>query len=65
MSATKKRQKVVKSHPRLSLQNQCELLKIHRSGLYYKPKGESALNLILMEKIDKYFLSIRITGWNE
>lgn len=56
MSATKKRQKVVKSHPGLSLQKQCEVLKIHRSGLYYKPKGESALNLILMEKIDRYFL---------
>jgi putative transposase len=31
-------------------------LNINRSGLYYKPKGESALNLILMEHIDRYFL---------
>lgn len=52
MSTTEKRQKVVKSHPGLSLERQCELLEIHRSGLYYKPKGESVLNLELMKKID-------------
>jgi len=56
MSTTRKRQKVVKSHPRLSLAKQCKLLEIHRSGLYYKPKGESLLNLQLMKAIDKCFL---------
>jgi len=56
MSTTQKRQKVVKSHPRLSLNQQCKILEIHRSGLYYKPKGESPLNLKLMEEIDKHFL---------
>ncbi len=56
MTTTQKRQKVVKSHPRLSLKEQCTLLSIHRSGLYYKPKGESVLNLKLMEAIDKQFL---------
>jgi putative transposase len=53
MSTTKKRQLVVKSHPRLSLEKQCELLEIQRSGIYYKPKGESNLNLELMKKIDR------------
>lgn len=56
MSATEKRQRVVRSHPRLSLQKQCIILDIHRSGLYFKPKGESALNLQLMKRIDKQFL---------
>jgi len=56
MSTTQKRQKVVKSHPGLSLNKQCKLLEIHRSGLYYKPKGESLLNLKLMKEIDRYFL---------
>jgi putative transposase len=56
MSATEKRQQVVRSHPRLSLQRQCTILDIHRSGLYFKPKGESALNLQLMKRIDKQFL---------
>ena len=56
MSTREKRQKVVKSHPRLSLDQQCDLLTIHRSGVYYKPKGESALNLQLMKLIDEYFM---------
>lgn len=56
MSTTQKRQKVVKSHPGLSLNQQCKLLEIHRSGLYYKPKGESPLNLKLMKEIDRQFL---------
>ena len=56
MSTTEKRQKVVKSHPRLSLEKQCKILQIHRSGLYYTPKGESPLNLTLMNIIDKQFL---------
>jgi len=56
MSTTERRQKVVKSHPGLSLEKQCELLGIHRSGLYYKPKGENALNLELMKRIDVYYL---------
>lgn len=56
MSTTQKRQKVVRSHPRLSLEKQCKLLSLHRSGIYYKPKGSSALNLTLMKEIDKHFM---------
>jgi len=56
MSTTERRQKVVKSHPRLSLAQQCKILNIHRSGLYYKPKSESPLNLELMKAIDVQFL---------
>ena len=56
MSATEKRQKVVKSHPRFSLDQQCDFLTIHRSGVYYKPKGESGLNLRLMKIIDEHFM---------
>jgi putative transposase len=56
MTTTQKRQKVVKSHPRLSLKEQCNILSIHRSGLYYKSKGESPLNLKLMKTIDRYFI---------
>jgi len=56
MSATEKRQLVVASHPRLSLKKQCEILEIQRSMVYYKPRGESALNEQLMKHIDQYFL---------
>lgn len=40
----------------LSIQEQCEMVSIHRSGLYYKPKGETAMNLEIMRQIDAYFL---------
>lgn len=43
-----------KSHPQLSLRKQCELLAVNRGRLYYKPRGESALNLQLMEMMDKH-----------
>ena len=51
-----KRQKVDRSELGISIRRQCELLGIHKSGLYYKPKGESALNLELMRLIDEHYL---------
>jgi len=48
---------------------QCKLLSIHRSGIYYKPKGESELNLELMRMIDEHYLdhpfkgAIRMHKW--
>lgn len=38
---------------RLSVVRQCELLSIHRSGLYYKAADETPLNLELMRLIDE------------
>ena len=58
MITKEKRQKIVKSHPRLSLDEQCNLLTIHISGVYYKPQVKSALNLQLMKIIDKYFMEL-------
>ena len=46
---------ISKGHSKLSLQQQCNLLKIHRSGLYYKPRGESKLNLELMRLMDEHY----------
>jgi len=56
MSTTERRQLVVKSHPRLSLNKQCKILGLSRSMSYYKPKGEGALNEQLMKYIDRCFL---------
>ena len=42
-------------HARLSVVRQCLLLKIARSGLYYERTGESAINLVLMQGIDRAF----------
>ena len=46
---------ISKGHSKLSLQRQCNLLKIHRSGLYYQPRGESKLNLELMRLMDEHY----------
>jgi HTH-like domain len=47
-------------HPRLSVVRQCELISISRSGFYYRPAGETPLNLTLMRLIDEQFLE---TPW--
>lgn len=44
------------SKGQLSMTKQCKLLSIHRSGIYYQPKGESALNLELMRQMDGHYL---------
>lgn len=48
-----RRSKVERDCTVLSMTRQCELLNIHRSGLYYQPRGESELNLELMRLIDE------------
>lgn len=51
-----KRKMVNHSHSQLSIAGQCKLLGIHRSGLYYRPRGESELNLELMRMMDEHYL---------
>jgi len=53
---------VERSELRISIARQCSLLGIHKSGLYYKPKGESPLNLELMELMDKHYLEYPFKG---
>lgn len=43
---------VDKEH-QLSLRKQCKLLEINRSSLYFKPNGETDLNLDTMKEIDR------------
>ena len=50
------------AHPRLSIGAQCRLLSIARSTFYYKPLGESALNLDLMLQIDRQFMETPFYG---
>jgi putative transposase len=57
------RRAAVKRSNRLSMARQCELLSIHRSGLYYAPKSESELNLQLMQLIDQQFM-LRPYSWS-
>lgn len=60
---------IEKDHNRLSLLQQCNLLSIHRSGLYYTPCAESEENLAIMRLLDEQcfktpFYGIRrLTAW--
>lgn len=53
-----------KGHSKLSITQQCLLLALHRSGLYYKPRGESELNLQLMRLMDQHYLDHPFMGAN-
>ena len=44
------------NHEQLSLTRQCTLVSISRSTFYYRPRGESLLNLELMRLIDEQYL---------
>ncbi len=50
------RLKLVDNQHKLSLRKQCEMLSVHRSGLYYAPKGESPENLEMMRIMDEHYL---------
>ena len=56
-------------HAEISVRRQCDLLGVNRSGLYYRPVGESAENLMLMRWIDEqytrrpFYGSRRMTIW--
>lgn len=68
-SVSTRRSKVKRNHSNLSITRQCEMMNIHRSGLYYKPVGESPFNLELMRMIDEQhmlqpWLGVpRMTDW--
>jgi putative transposase len=49
----KERKRHVDKASKLSVVRQCDLLDLHRSGVYYQPMGESPLNLELMKLIDQ------------
>ncbi len=53
---------MIENHSKLSKRRQCDLLSIHRSNLYYKPKEETALNLHLMQIIDRQFTATPFYG---
>lgn len=61
-SIDQRRLMIEKSHDLLSLSEQCRLLSLHRSGLYYQACPESEQNLALMKLIDEFFLVAPFTG---
>ena len=57
-----RRKMVEPTNPDLSIGKQCKLLSISRSSFYYQPKGETAMNLMLMRQIDEQFLETPFFG---
>jgi len=53
---------MIEKNSKISHRKQCELLSIHRSELYYKPKGESGMNLHLMKIIDRQYTATPFYG---
>jgi putative transposase len=53
---------VNRSHKKLSLSRQCDLLSLHRSGLYYRNIGESSLNLELKKLLEQKHLETPVYG---
>ena len=53
---------IERGHPRLSICRQCCLIGLSRSTWYHHPKGESAMNLELMRRIDEQFLETPFYG---
>lgn len=53
---------IVSKQSGLSLSRQCDLLCIHRSGLYYKPCAESEENLAIMRLMDEQYLKTPFYG---
>lgn len=51
-----------RDHVQLSIREQCELLDVNRSMLYYEPVGPSAETLELLERIDRLFTDAPFLG---
>ena len=62
MSRSERNAMIRRNVPGLSLSRQCELVSISRSSLYYRPKGESEENQVLMRRIDEVFLKYPFYG---
>jgi putative transposase len=53
---------VESDHAKLSIEKQCHLLGIHRSGYYYQPRPESETNLALMRLLDEQYMRTPFYG---
>jgi len=68
---TQRRDMVDKQHSSLSVVQQCRLLGLHRSGLYYQPCSESEENLTILRQLDEQYFKTpfygvrRLTAWLE
>jgi putative transposase len=55
MNVEEKRQMIDTHHTQLSIRQQCQLIGLNRSNVYYEPTGESEYNLLLMKLLDEEY----------
>lgn len=56
---------IERDHPDISIERQCEICGLVRSGYYYSPKGESQYNQSLMDLIDEEFTLHPFQGYRK
>ena len=62
MRLAKRRKMTDREHPSLSIVRQCTMLGVRRSGLYYRPRGASEVDLALMQAMDRQYLETPFYG---
>jgi hypothetical protein len=62
MSRAERVERVGKEHKQLSVREQCELLELNRSTMYYEPVGPSQDTLDLLRCIDRIFTDTPFFG---
>ena len=62
MSADKKRSMIKRDHPKLSITQQCKLVRLSRSAFYYAPVGIDGGTLSMMKEIDRVFTKYPFFG---
>lgn len=62
MTLEQKRNAIEPANKRIPVYRQCELLGLSRSSLYYKPRGDTQYNEILMKLIDKQYVETPFYG---
>ena len=62
LTLEQKRNAIEPAHKKIAVQRQCELLGLSRSSLYYKPRGDTEYNEMLMKLIDRQYVDTPFYG---
>ncbi len=61
-SVRERRELIEPGHLKIPIDRQCDLMGLSRSGYYYQPQGESALNQRLMNLLDEQYTRMPFYG---